>query len=89
MTSSKLQTLLFSVVLVLATSLSLYGQNTYGTVDGTVVDSQWRGGNRRASHAHEHGNAGEAHSGDGRPGRLPVCERDPWCLSVGCGEGRL
>src|SRR5713101_5760255 len=39
MTSSKLQTLLFSVVLVLATSLSLYGQSTYGTVDGTVVDS--------------------------------------------------
>src|SRR5216684_1806616 len=39
MTSSKLQTLLFAVVLVLATSLSLYGQRTYGTVDGTVVDS--------------------------------------------------
>jgi hypothetical protein len=39
MTSSKLQTLLFSVVLVLATSLSLYGQSTYGTVDGSVVDS--------------------------------------------------
>jgi len=39
MTSSKLQTLLFAVVLVLATSLSLYGQSTYGTVDGTVVDS--------------------------------------------------
>lgn len=39
MTSSKLQTLLFSAVLVLATSLSLYGQSTYGTVDGTVVDS--------------------------------------------------
>src|SRR6202050_1882599 len=38
MTSSKLQTLLFSVVLVLATSLSLYGQSTFGTVDGTVVD---------------------------------------------------
>jgi len=38
MTSSKLQTLLFAVVLVLATSLSLYGQSTYGTVDGTVVD---------------------------------------------------
>jgi hypothetical protein len=38
MTSSKLQTLLFSVVLVLATSLSLYGQTTFGTVDGTVVD---------------------------------------------------
>ena len=38
MTSSKLQTLLFSVVLVLTTSLSLYGQSTYGTVDGTVSD---------------------------------------------------
>jgi hypothetical protein len=38
MTSSKLQTLLFSVVLVLTTSLSLYGQSTYGTVDGTVTD---------------------------------------------------
>jgi len=38
MTSSKLQTLLFSVVLVLATSLSVRAQSTYGTVDGTVVD---------------------------------------------------
>src|SRR5258708_15931102 len=38
MTSSKLQTLLLSVVVVLATSLSLYGQSTYGTVDGTVTD---------------------------------------------------
>jgi Carboxypeptidase regulatory-like domain/TonB dependent receptor len=38
MTSSKLQTLLFSVVLVLASTLCLYGQSTYGTVDGTVVD---------------------------------------------------
>jgi hypothetical protein len=38
MTSSKLQTLLFSVVLVLATSLSLHGQSTFGTVDGTVTD---------------------------------------------------
>jgi hypothetical protein len=38
MTSSKLQTLLFSVVLVLTTSLSLYGQSTFGTVDGTVAD---------------------------------------------------
>jgi hypothetical protein len=38
MTSSKLQTLLFSVCLILATSGSLYSQSTYGTVDGTVVD---------------------------------------------------
>jgi hypothetical protein len=37
MTSSTLQTLLFSVVLVLAAS-SLHGQSTYGTVDGTVLD---------------------------------------------------
>jgi hypothetical protein len=38
MTSSKLQTLLVTVVLFLATSLSLFGQSTYGTVDGSVVD---------------------------------------------------
>jgi len=38
MTSSKLQTLLFAAVLVLATSLSVSAQSTYGTVDGTVVD---------------------------------------------------
>jgi Carboxypeptidase regulatory-like domain/TonB dependent receptor len=38
MTSSKLQTLLLTVLLVLTTSLSLYGQSTYGTVDGTVAD---------------------------------------------------
>jgi len=38
MPSFKLQTLLFSLVLVLTTSLSLRGQSTYGTVDGTVVD---------------------------------------------------
>src|ERR1700722_15378216 len=38
MTSSKMQTLLFCVVLVLATSLSLQGQSTFGTVDGAVVD---------------------------------------------------
>lgn len=38
MTSSKLQTLLFTVVAVLTLSLSLHGQSTYGTVDGTVVD---------------------------------------------------
>ena len=39
MTSSRLQTLLFCVVIALTTSLSLHGQSTYGTVDGTVVDS--------------------------------------------------
>jgi hypothetical protein len=39
MTSSKLQTLLCTLVLVLATSVSLYGQSTYGQVDGTVADS--------------------------------------------------
>src|ERR1700733_10124633 len=38
MTSSKLQTLLLTLVLVVAASLSLYGQSTYGTVDGSVVD---------------------------------------------------
>jgi hypothetical protein len=38
MTSSRLQTLLFTVVLALATSLSLRAQSTYGTVDGTVLD---------------------------------------------------
>ncbi|MGA3089749.1 MAG: TonB-dependent receptor [Terriglobales bacterium] len=38
MTSSRLQTLLFSVVLILTTSLTLHGQSTYGTVDGTVLD---------------------------------------------------
>jgi len=38
MTSSKLQTLLFAAVLVLATSLTVSAQSTYGTVDGTVVD---------------------------------------------------
>lgn len=38
MTSSKLQTLLFAAVLVLATSLSVSAQSTYGTVDGTVAD---------------------------------------------------
>jgi hypothetical protein len=38
MTSSTLQTLLVTVVLFLTTSLSLFGQSTYGTVDGTVVD---------------------------------------------------
>ena len=39
MTSSKLQTLLFTVVIILTTSLSLHAQSTYGTVDGTVVDA--------------------------------------------------
>jgi Carboxypeptidase regulatory-like domain len=39
MPSSKLQTLLLSILLVLATSLSLYGQSTFGTVDGSVLDS--------------------------------------------------
>ena len=39
MTSSRLQTLLFCVVIVLTSSLSLYSQSTYGTVDGTVTDS--------------------------------------------------
>jgi hypothetical protein len=38
MTSSRLQTLLFTVALVLATSLCLHAQSTYGTVDGTVLD---------------------------------------------------
>jgi hypothetical protein len=39
MTSSRLQTLLLCVVVVLTSSLSLHGQSTYGTVDGTVTDS--------------------------------------------------
>src|ERR1700677_3751190 len=39
MTSSKLQTLLLCVVVLLATSLSVFGQSTAGTVDGTVIDS--------------------------------------------------
>src|ERR1700722_7224082 len=38
MTSSKLQTLLFFVVLALVVSIPLHGQSTYGTVDGTVTD---------------------------------------------------
>ena len=38
MTSSRLQTLLLSLLFALTTSLSLYGQSTYGTVDGTVLD---------------------------------------------------
>jgi hypothetical protein len=38
MPSPKLQTLLFSLFLVLTLSLSLYGQSTFGTVDGTVTD---------------------------------------------------
>ena len=39
MPSRKLWALLFSAVLVITTSLSLYGQSTYGTVDGSVLDS--------------------------------------------------
>ena len=38
MPSPKLQTLLYSLLAVLTLSLSLYGQSTYGTVDGTVTD---------------------------------------------------
>ena len=38
MRSCKFWTLPLSVVVVLATSLSLYGQSTYGTVEGTVLD---------------------------------------------------
>src|SRR5271155_2030067 len=38
MPSRKLWTLIFSAVLVVTSSLSLHGQSTYGTVDGTVVD---------------------------------------------------
>src|SRR5271163_3856335 len=39
MPSRKLWTLIFSAVLVVTSSLSLHGQSTYGTVDGSVVDS--------------------------------------------------
>jgi hypothetical protein len=39
MPSRRLWTLLFSAALVVTTSLSLHGQSTYGTVDGTVLDS--------------------------------------------------
>jgi hypothetical protein len=39
MPSRRLWTLLFSAALVITTSLSLYGQSTYGTVDGSVLDS--------------------------------------------------
>lgn len=39
MTFSRLQTLLLCAVVVLTSSLSLHGQSTYGTVDGTVTDS--------------------------------------------------
>ncbi len=38
MLSSKLQTLLLSIVLVFTTALSLHGQSTFGTVDGAVTD---------------------------------------------------
>ncbi len=36
---ASLWTLILSAVLVLTTSLSLHGQSTFGTVDGSVVDS--------------------------------------------------
>jgi len=39
MPSRRLWTLLFSISLVVTTSLSLHGQSTYGTVDGSVIDS--------------------------------------------------
>ena len=39
MPSRRLWALFFSAVLVITTSLSLYGQSTYGTVDGSVLDS--------------------------------------------------
>ncbi len=39
MPSRRLWALLFSAVLVITTSVSLYGQSTYGTVDGSVLDS--------------------------------------------------
>ena len=39
MPSRRLWEFLFSVVLVFTTSLSLHGQSTFGTVDGSVIDS--------------------------------------------------
>src|SRR5277367_2613726 len=39
MPSRRLWALSFTAVLVITTSLSLYGQSTYGTVDGAVLDS--------------------------------------------------
>jgi hypothetical protein len=39
MPSRRLWTLICSAVLVITTSLSLHGQSTFGTVDGSVVDS--------------------------------------------------
>src|SRR5580704_859614 len=39
MPSRRLWTLLLSITLVVTTSLSLHGQSTYGTVDGSVLDS--------------------------------------------------
>ncbi len=39
MPSCSFRALVVSMVLVFATSLSLHGQSTFGTVDGTVVDS--------------------------------------------------
>src|SRR6202789_3041624 len=39
MPSRRLWTLICSAILVVTTSLSLHGQSTYGTVDGSVIDS--------------------------------------------------
>ena len=39
MPSRRLWALFFSAVLVITTSVSLHGQSTYGTVDGSVLDS--------------------------------------------------
>ena len=39
MPSSRLWTLILSAILVVTTSLSLHGQSTFGTVDGSVIDS--------------------------------------------------
>jgi Carboxypeptidase regulatory-like domain len=39
MPSRKVWALFYTAVLVVTTSLSLYGQSTYGTVDGSVLDS--------------------------------------------------
>ena len=39
MPSRKLFTLLLSLVLLVSASLSLYGQNTYGSISGSVTDT--------------------------------------------------
>ncbi len=39
MPSRKLFTLLVSLSLLIATSLSLYGQSTYGSISGSVTDT--------------------------------------------------